>query len=69
MTRVEQNSIKARLSYMVNGKMGLDWRTGREFVVAGKGNEVEAIRDALRLITALEAVRSDVANGQCGDKK
>lgn len=46
------NAAIARASYMVHGRIGLDWRSGRRFVLADKGHEYQelcAAVDALRL--------------------
>lgn len=56
--QADLNATIAKLSYMVNGEIGRDWRTGRPFVLAKKGDEFAAIRLAVR---ALQQARSEIA--------
>jgi len=62
-TDTEINAIVAKLTYMVNGEMGRDWRSGEEYILHYKGNEVEAIRGALRVIHGLRAERPHAFTG------
>lgn len=51
------NSTIARLTHMVSGKIGKDWRSGRLFVLHEKGDEWEAIHAA---INALRTARDEL---------
>ncbi len=71
LVETEVNAIVAQLAFMVNGQMGRDWRSGREFVLHTKGDEVEAVRNALRVIwhqrteLAAQAARIEEAEKVC----
>lgn len=39
--QIKLNAAIARASFMTNGHRGRDWRSGRLFVAAGKGDEFE----------------------------
>lgn len=51
------NAAIARASYMTNGKIGQDWRSGRRFVAHDKGNEFEALEQCLE---AMQAARAEI---------
>lgn len=44
------NAEIARLSYLTNGKIGQDWRSGRPFVAVEKGREWDALVSALEVL-------------------
>lgn len=58
--QIKLNAAIARASFMTNGRIGRDWRSGQLFVATGKGNEFEALEqclDAMREIRAEIEVR------------
>lgn len=55
------NAAIARASFMTNGKIGRDWRSGRQFVAADKGNEFEALEQCLE---AMQDARAEIEKSQ-----
>lgn len=55
------NAEIAKLTHLTSGTVGRDWRTGRPFVAAGKGDEFGALVSALK---ALRVARADLENSQ-----
>ncbi len=51
------NAAIARLTFLTNGKIGCDWYSGERFVLPEKGNEYEALLEALE---ALRGARSEL---------
>jgi len=41
------NAIIARLTFLTNGQVGLDWRSGKYFVLAQKGDVFVHLQDVL----------------------
>ena len=58
MSLTQINAAIAKLTYMTNGKIGRDWYSGRAFVLADKGDEWTALRQALEALRAARAALS-----------
>lgn len=60
------NTEIARLTYMTNGRIGRDHRSGLPFVIGEKGREWDALVWALDV---LQAARSEIARLAVGQKE
>jgi hypothetical protein len=55
--QIRLNAAIARASFMTNGHRGRDWRSGRLFVAAGKGDEFDALEQCLE---AMQDIRLEI---------